>query len=60
MMVYSAHQLDVGTTQGGPKKNKYGSACMPVPGWDIRILDESGKECGMACPHGLHIGQDVQ
>jgi propionyl-CoA synthetase len=45
--------------QGGAKKNKYGSACMPMPGWDLRILNESGKEVGMCsqqeyCMHQSH------
>lgn len=40
-------QPAVTALQGGEKKNKYGSSCMPMPGWDLRILDETGKEVGM-------------
>ena len=28
----------------GLEKTKYGSACKPVPGYDVRILKSDGKE----------------
>jgi propionyl-CoA synthetase len=46
--------------QGGAKKNKYGSACMPMPGWDLRILDESGKEVGMCSQHEYCMHQSFR